>query len=112
MEEDDARSTNEGQPRVILTPIEKQNRTSSNSSPNSDESPNNSSEKGRKKMNDKKGKEEIDENGNNCLETVAKNRKELEKFLFDQSNKINRPAIKYILKKWASMPWSPVPRMR
>ena len=37
------------------------------------------------------------------LEDVMEERKELERFLFEESNKINRPAIKFILEKWASM---------
>ena len=41
--------------------------------------------------------------GDSCLETLAEERKELERFLFEESNKINRPAIKFILEKWASM---------
>lgn len=37
------------------------------------------------------------------IEYVSKQREELEKFLFLESNKISRPAIKYILEKWRLM---------
>lgn len=37
------------------------------------------------------------------LEFFAKERSELEKFLFEESNKINKVAIKFILEKWAAM---------
>ena len=36
-----------------------------------------------------------------CLE--AGERKELEKFLFEESNKINIPAIRFIFEKWAAI---------
>ena len=38
-----------------------------------------------------------------CLVAVANERKELEKFLFDEGNKVSRPVIKHILEKWAVM---------
>ncbi|XP_067206978.1 uncharacterized protein [Linepithema humile] len=37
------------------------------------------------------------------IEYVSKQREELEKFLFLESNKITRPAIKYVLEKWRLM---------
>ena len=37
------------------------------------------------------------------MEAVAEERKELEKFLFEESNRINRPGIRFIFEKWAAM---------
>ena len=47
--------------------------------------------------------DDFDVSGGGCLAAVAEERKELEKFLFEEGNKVSRQAIKYILEKWAAM---------
>lgn len=88
------------EPRVMLTPVETRNRTSSLSSSSTDDDANpKPSGKERRKKEGGKGSG----SGDACLAAVAGERKELEKFLFDETNKVNRPAIRFILEKWAAM---------
>lgn len=42
-------------------------------------------------------------NSENEMEFITKQRQELEKFIFNETNKISRPAIKFILGIWADM---------
>lgn len=39
-------------------------------------------------------------NGDTSLENIRKEKGELEEFLFNESNKVNKSAIKFILSKW------------
>lgn len=93
------------EPRVVLTPVKGRSRDSSVSLSTEDYPPmwktatkcaktteaNRASEKGTEAY------------GDGCLAAVAEERKDLERFRFEESNKINRPAIRVILEKWASM---------
>ena len=89
------------EPKVMITPVKRHKRASSTSS----------DEEIKPKIsgkNKKKGIPEVEPGNTSCsggafLEAVAKERKQLEKFLFDESNKVNRPAIKFILEKWFAM---------
>ena len=47
--------------------------------------------------------EDIEVLGGDCLVAVANERRDLEKFLFDEGNKVSRPVIRHILEKWAIM---------
>lgn len=95
----------ESEPRVVLTPVKEKSRDSSGCSSSDDEAPKRNAAKGTKMSKRSVGadmdKSKFPEDAS--LEAVAQERKELERFLFEESNKINRPAIKFILEKWASM---------
>ena len=95
----------EVEPRVVLTPIEGQETDSSDSSSSADEAPKRNVAKKRADKNCSIGADiqKRDAQGDDSWEVVKKERKDLERFLFEESTKINRPAIKYILEKWASM---------
>ena len=94
----------ESQPRVMLTPVKQHKRSSSTSSETTDEGT-------RPKTSGKSKKKcipEVEHGNTSCpggalFEAVASERKELEKFLFDETNKVNRPAIKFILEKWSAL---------
>ena len=44
-----------------------------------------------------------DESTGDALSELAEERKELEKFLFEEANKVTKTTIKYILEKWAAI---------
>ena len=100
----------ESEPRVVLTPIKGHSRASSVSLNITDDltRPGTSGlSKKRKPIYDTEtdmGKEEdLEVLDGDCLMAVAEERKDLEKFLFDEGKKVTRPVIRYILKKWAAM---------
>lgn len=59
-------------------------------------------EKENEKMNEEKENEKMKhkERTDNVLCEVMKERQQLEEYLFNESNKINKPAMKFILSKW------------
>ena len=94
------------EPRVLVTRVKGHRRTSSISSNLTDElSRPGTSGKRRKHETDIEIErmDDFDVSGGGCLAAVAEERKELEKFLFEEGNKVSRPVIKYILEKWAAM---------
>ena len=91
----------EGEPRVVLTPLKGHSRASSVSA-NITENlsrPGISSTSKRRKYDTgaHNAKEnDLEDIGGSCLMPINEER-ELEKFLFEESNKVSRPIIKYIL---------------
>lgn len=61
----------------------------------------------RRKVMEDKDKEQVSEcfieSERSSLEKVRAERKELEAFLFNEANKVTKPAVKIILDKWASL---------
>ena len=103
-DEEDMVTAVENEPKVMLTPIKRRSRASSIFSSIAADAL-----KQKVATTEKKSKclDGADEEGKGipdgaCLEAVTEERKELERFLLE-SNKINKPAIKFILEKWASM---------
>ena len=98
----------ESEPRVVLTPLRGHSRTSSVSSNMTDDlsRPGTSGLTKRRKVateRDIDKEDDLEDLGGGCLQAVADERKDLERFLFDESNKVSRQAIKHILEKWAVM---------
>ena len=98
----------ETEPRVVLTPLRGHSRTSSVSSNVTDDlsRPGTSGLSKRRKVAseiDIDKEDDFEVMGGDCLVAVASERRELEKFLFDEGNKVNRPVIRFILEKWAVM---------
>ena len=98
----------ENEPRVVLTPLRGHSRTSSVSSNITDDwtRPGTSGMSKRRKCDTETdiGRDDVIEVlGGDCLVAVANERKDLEKYLFDEGNKVSRPVIRHILEKWAVM---------
>ena len=92
----------ESEPRVVLTPIKGHSRASSVSLNITDDltRPGTSGLSKRMKYDTKThmGQEEdLEVLGGYCPMAVAEERKDLEKFLFDEGNKVTRPVLRYIL---------------
>ena len=91
--------------RVVLTPVKCRSRAGSDCSSIVEEAPKPraAAKESRRNSVESVRIDKLETPGSGSLEAVAKERKELEKFLFEESNKINRVAIKFILEKWAAM---------
>ena len=90
------------EPRIVLTPVKGRSRSSSILSVETvDTKPGTS---GKKQLNRQESmKTDKGESTGDVLSELAEERKELEKFLFEEANKVNKTAIKFILEKWAAM---------
>ena len=91
----------EGKPRVVLTPLKGHSRASSVSSNITDDLSRqgiSSTSKRRKYDTEVDNAKEygLENPSGSCLMPINEER-ELEKFLFEESNKVSRPIIKYIL---------------
>ncbi|KAK1137333.1 hypothetical protein K0M31_001845 [Melipona bicolor] len=87
--------------RVILTQVKCRSRAESDCSSIAEEAPKTrpAAKVSRRNSFDSVCVDKSETPGPGSLEAVAKERRELEKFLFEESNKINRVAIKFILEK-------------
>ena len=101
-EDEESNADLDVEPRVVLTPVKGRSRSSSTSSVETVDTTR--TEKSGKKQNRLESSKTYNgESTGNALADLAVERKELEKFLFDETNKVNKTAIKFILEKWAAM---------
>ena len=93
------------EPRVMLTPVKRHNRASSSSSTTSDDEdcPRPSGKAIKRRHIPDDNVENAENPECSFLEAVSRERKDLERFLFEETNKVNRPAIRFILEKWSAM---------
>ena len=96
---EDEESNAEVELRVVLTPVKGHSRSSSTSLVETVDTmrPGTS---GKNKLN---RQESLETEKGDAPSEFAEERKELEKFLFEEANKVTKTAIKYILEKWAAM---------